>query len=61
MNSPALFLSIAFTLGSELLYFIGAFLLILNARDEHFFTKKEEITKTPTKFCGSLREFVGVF
>ena len=45
--------------------FAGVFQQFLNAQNEHFFTKKKEIHKTPTnshtKFCGSLREFVGVF
>jgi len=34
MNYSTLFLSISFTLGSELLYSVGAFLLILNAYNQ---------------------------
>ena len=37
--------------------FAGVCGSFLNAQNEHFFAKKEEINKTPTRICGS---FVGV-
>ena len=55
------FLSVRKKVGGSLREFVGVFEQFFNAQNEHFFTKKKEIHKTPAKFGGSLREFVGVF
>ena len=54
MNYPALFLSIAFTLGSELLYFIGAFLLILNAYNQESLRLDIYLCKNKCEFNSSI-------
>ena len=55
------FLSVRKKVGGSLREFVGVFQKVFNAQNEHFFTKKEEIHKTPANSRKIWWEFAGVF